>query len=520
MVNLGRTYLTLIMVSGLYAGDDKYFIFSKGTYKVGRKGCDIIVNKDKGVSRVHAEVLVDDMTNLEQINSSPRVRLRDCSKYGTFISKKLGAKEKVHEFPDKEVAVKDGDLVSFGTGNATYRFCFVPFKFLVFGAEPFNENQLQQKLSSIGASMTHAWSPDCTYILVNQFMELTEDLVDPFLAKKHFVLTEWVEVVVGKDICSEIPSCDCYAPTFMLEGVSIKVSDAKSRENSLKQFTFLLEAIHKYKFKDKLLPLLELVGAKVMFAEEFCSHSQRSEEKEDTMSVLVIPFGMTNNFTSSSKLNSVSRLKEKDVICAAFSGHLDPSLIVSAPVVVSSSCSTDETVVADSDVEEVETATSLDKSTAVDASMSFKHESNNHAPAISTNNMITCSKGRGDTVTAIRDQDDKPESGNVDIIYSQRLIVRDTNSPASNMLSYDDRVPNFKRFKKSRTPSGNSFNNLIAYAKNPYKESEYRSELAESAKEEKQRQQLEAMAEEMFNNDKGRKRGVLGSLTSLFARSR
>lgn len=55
------------------------------------------------------------------------------------------------------------------------------------------------------------------------------------------------------------------------------------------------------------------------------------EPEEDTMVVLVIPFGMTNNFTSSCKLSSVSRVKEKDVICAAFSGHLDPSLMVSAP---------------------------------------------------------------------------------------------------------------------------------------------------------------------------------------------
>ncbi|KAG5530175.1 hypothetical protein RHGRI_030522 [Rhododendron griersonianum] len=31
---------------------------------------------------------------------------------------RLGSKEKVHEFPNKESSLKDGDLVSFGTGNA------------------------------------------------------------------------------------------------------------------------------------------------------------------------------------------------------------------------------------------------------------------------------------------------------------------------------------------------------------------------------------------------------------------
>ena len=52
---------------------------------------------------------------------SSKVRIRDCSKYGTFVKKNLGSKEKVHEFPEKETMLKDGDLVSFGTGNATYR---------------------------------------------------------------------------------------------------------------------------------------------------------------------------------------------------------------------------------------------------------------------------------------------------------------------------------------------------------------------------------------------------------------
>ncbi|KAI6685387.1 hypothetical protein NL676_031300 [Syzygium grande] len=56
------------MVWGLFSadslsGEEKYYIFSKGTYKVGRKGCDIVINKDKGVSRIHAEITVAAMTD-------------------------------------------------------------------------------------------------------------------------------------------------------------------------------------------------------------------------------------------------------------------------------------------------------------------------------------------------------------------------------------------------------------------------------------------------------------------------
>lgn len=75
---------------------------------------------------MHAEIIVDAMTSLnpvqnESSNNTSRVRIRDCSKYGTFINKTFGSKEKIHELPNKETTMKDGDLVSFGTGNATYR---------------------------------------------------------------------------------------------------------------------------------------------------------------------------------------------------------------------------------------------------------------------------------------------------------------------------------------------------------------------------------------------------------------
>lgn len=89
-------------------------------------GCDIIINKDKGVSRVHAEIIVDEMICMDHSpkrhsNNSSKVRIRDCSKYGTFINKDLNSKEKVHEFPNKETMLKDGEMVAFGTGNAKYR---------------------------------------------------------------------------------------------------------------------------------------------------------------------------------------------------------------------------------------------------------------------------------------------------------------------------------------------------------------------------------------------------------------
>ncbi|KAI8536652.1 hypothetical protein RHMOL_Rhmol10G0273800 [Rhododendron molle] len=540
----------LLQWGALESGEESYYIFSKGTYKVGRKGCDVIVNKDKGVSRIHAEIVVDEMASLGSLlnkssNISSKVRIRDFSKYGTFIVKNTGSKEKVHECPNKETSLKDGDLVSFGTGNATYRFCSIPLTIFVYCSEPFEANQLlHEKISLTGACTTHSWNPDCTHVLVNQFRPLTEGLVDAFVAKKPFVLKDWIEAFAGKNIGTEIPSCSSYAPSLVLEGVSVKVADPKSRENCLTGYTFVLEQTHKYKFKDKLSSLLAMVGAEVVNVEGFSTNSQGLGDEGDNKVVLVTPPELMDKSVPNCNLSHLSRVKERDLICAAFSGHLDPSIIVAAPVMISSSCSTDETVVADSDVE-AETATSVDLSVAIKPVETTKHETDHAATRLGSDN-ITCSVGRDydttarkdevdklesgnpdisssdqdNTITARRYRIDEPESGNPDIIYSQILVVRDTNLPASDFSSTDNGVPNFKCFKKSRTPSGNSFDNLIPFAKYPYKDSDYGSdEVAVSVKEEKKRKQMEAIAEDLFNNEKGRKRGVAGSLHGIFTRS-
>lgn len=87
----------------------------------------MIITKDKGVSRVHAEIIVNTMNLVNPLPDehsplSPGIHIRDCSKYGTFISKNVGPKKKVHELPNKETALEDGDLVSFGTGTASYKY--------------------------------------------------------------------------------------------------------------------------------------------------------------------------------------------------------------------------------------------------------------------------------------------------------------------------------------------------------------------------------------------------------------
>lgn len=95
-------------------------------------GCDVTIGNDKSVSRIHAEIILDPVESLEHVGNrssyfSSNVRIKDCSKYGTYFERNSSTKEKVRDCPGNETYLKDGDLVSFGTGNATYRYYFVSY---------------------------------------------------------------------------------------------------------------------------------------------------------------------------------------------------------------------------------------------------------------------------------------------------------------------------------------------------------------------------------------------------------
>ncbi|XP_051113463.1 nibrin homolog isoform X2 [Andrographis paniculata] len=538
------------MVWGLFPvdpfpGEDKYYIFKKGTYKVGRKGCDIIVNKDKGVSRVHAEIIVDEMIcmdNLQkrQLNNFSKVRIRDCSKYGTFINQNAGSKEKVHEFPDKETMLKSGDLVSFGTGNAIYRFSFVP---LLFCVPSCGMNQLEQKFSLIGAHATQTWTSKCTHLVIEDSVLINNEVIDAIVARKPVVGYSWIELIAEKTICTEMPSLLLHSPAVIVDGVTIKVTDSQSREQCLKGYTFLLQPIEKYKFNIKFPELLKVCGANVVETQDQCR-----QNPGDNL-VYVMPSGSEglNN------VNNLPKVKEMELIAAVISGHLDPAIVASAPVLVTSSCSTDETVVADSDVE-LETATSIPAPNVIEHADTECHrkmeihkiqssendsvaESEVHIvesdcealkatalerpklsppnrvlsnlddpsliAAASDNDSKTWSRGQNEEIMLRKDRENLSESENLDIIYSEELIVRASYLPQSVHSSSSAASVNFKCFRKRNLPSGNSFSNLIPFSKYPYEESDYGNEsVAESVKEEKKRKQMEAIAEDLFNNEK------------------
>ncbi|KAJ4838552.1 hypothetical protein Tsubulata_024636 [Turnera subulata] len=236
--------------------------------------CDVIVTKDKGVSRIHAYIVVDDMSSWSSRQTSSylhsRVQIRDCSKYGTFINKNTVSKE-----------LKTGTWF-----------------------------HLELVVLHTGAHITYHFSEECTHVLVDDFMPVGEAVIDAVVAKKPIVLWSWVELIAEQGIGKEIPSWSSYMPTLTFEGVPVKIGDLTTRAKCLEGYTCLLQSIDEYKFRSTLQSLLEVGGAKILFIEELCSSGQGLGYGESSRLLGVIPSGSGDKFGCFSKVGSLYRVNE------------------------------------------------------------------------------------------------------------------------------------------------------------------------------------------------------------------
>ncbi|URE07232.1 FHA [Musa troglodytarum] len=563
-------------------GAQKYYIFSIGTYKIGRKVrsrnyvgsnssnanfafkkaqnrplfaidaplhlyCDVVVQTDTSISRVHAEIVLDKMISQDPSGSMissgfSGVHIIDRSKFGTVVNKELGV-EATRLKKNEEAMLKDGNFVTFGTGCATFRLSYVPF--VIFSGSvntsPLNP-MIQATILAIGAYLTSSWSPECTHVLVEKSSPLSIELIQAVLARKPIILGDWFKMLAEKSICTEIPSCTSYVPDLVLDGTLVKVVEPMFREKIFEGYTFVLGSLNMYKFKGMFQSLLELVGAKCLSAGEFSSNSQTSTDGENNQLILVVPAESTGEFNHLRELSSLVRVIDVKLVAAVLSGNLDLSIFEQPSYVVSSSHSTDETIVAASDVE-MDTATSdhADATAKPQLAINSEYEDvvkrrledgkgarrcENRENDIGSSAIASYGKvsdSRNEDVGLITRTEKGDESvdrhENSDIIYSQDLIVRNISTTYSQRSTTDE-VFNFKCFRKAETVSGNSFKDLIPFSKDPYNESDFGSNgTLEYMKEEKKRKQIEAIAEDLFNNDKVRKRAAAGtSLYSLFNR--
>ena len=90
--------------------------------------CEVFVDNDKSISRKHAVITVDDLSNIKQalIQFSddpiikPKLSVEDFSKYGTFVVKGTGSPEKLTTNTKTDL---DGNWrIRFGVYQSIYMY--------------------------------------------------------------------------------------------------------------------------------------------------------------------------------------------------------------------------------------------------------------------------------------------------------------------------------------------------------------------------------------------------------------
>ncbi|XP_057842424.2 nibrin homolog isoform X1 [Cryptomeria japonica] len=579
------------------SGATRCYFTSNGIYTVGRKGCAVTILTDKTISRVHAEIIVEAASpynNLQGFTDipPPEIRLKDVSKFGTFVNKEVGSKP-VFSLPNKETVLNNGDLITFGTTNTIFRLSFIPFLFCITAIEDLDlKHRVHNTVSSIGAYSIEKWKSNCTHLIVEDSSPITNDVLDAVVAKKPIVVCNWIQDMMGQaSSLSEIPNCSSFGPTLMLKqgpvSIPVKIVDSKFRETCLSGFTFMVGPSDSYHYKERLKLLLEVCGATVIPVAKKNESIQKADipvERE----FLVFPAEDAKKNSGLgpdqfSYMKKIPRLDEYKVIEIVLSGEFNASSF-KPPLSPVSSSRTEETVdVADSE-DEVEVTTSHQFSKVIESRWSSLKRYGTDISPISgerqilsdadetrrfksvpevnstqlfltrslgessvnqtvmqfrtvtgdkeflsagrktveivnqkTKELANNSEAREETTMHIKREErdvstDKQDFQKPDIIYDKNLIVRKDGECRNEKITLKADIPNFKCFRKKNAVSGNSFNDLIPFARDPYKESDYAREMAEYIREEKMRKEAEALAEDLFNADRvKRQRGTTGT---------
>lgn len=95
--------------------------------------CYITIQIDKSISRLHAQLITEEARasrkDVHDVADIPRMPLKvqDLSKFGTFVNKLPDSKPVASSGPDKEAPLNDGDVVTFGTLQTSFRYLWISF---------------------------------------------------------------------------------------------------------------------------------------------------------------------------------------------------------------------------------------------------------------------------------------------------------------------------------------------------------------------------------------------------------
>ncbi|CAF1115939.1 unnamed protein product, partial [Didymodactylos carnosus] len=179
------------------------FICNK-KYTLGRKNCDILIECNAAVSRLHCEIELqysEDQT--VDINKLPSVTVTDKSKAGTFINGK--------KIVDKQI-LHNEDKIQFGTAE-TWTLRYNPLLVCTSSVGADVTKKLKERLVQLGGHLIEQWKKEMNYLVMDT-VKATPKALSSLICQQPIVLVTYFDDYVDsvKKGASTLPNPNDYVP--------------------------------------------------------------------------------------------------------------------------------------------------------------------------------------------------------------------------------------------------------------------------------------------------------------------
>lgn len=174
---------------------------------IGRSAeCDMLLLKDKAISRKHVEIHIED-------NSLFAVDL-DSKFFSYLVSGDRQTAVEHQLIPHEKTKVKSGDILLFGVLKKRVKLIYRSFLFTSTRLEPNDKEQLKALCTAIGAKCTDRGN-DWTHVFANKF-SATIKILTAIVFKKSLVTVDWLTSFADSTRCrgtsATIPPTTDYFP--------------------------------------------------------------------------------------------------------------------------------------------------------------------------------------------------------------------------------------------------------------------------------------------------------------------
>ncbi|KAI5058177.1 hypothetical protein GOP47_0026347 [Adiantum capillus-veneris] len=359
-------------------GVSKYYLTSAGTYKIGRKDCAIIIQTDKTVSRLHAEIRVDPVNNgngpsVVKTGCKPRIVLRDLSKFGSFVNRSASSKP-VFSLPNKEKELHEGDIVTFGTDSSSFRLEYFSFRpYIAALADESRRQDIASLVASAGGYIVDNWCSECTHLIVEDGSNVHGTVIQAVADKRPVIGLGWIEALSARSsLSSEFVSCSRFTPNLQwkIDGDAkyLKVIEPDTRSVAFQGFVFYIGSIYLYNNKDILQLLVEASGGSVCAITEVSRSRVPRSPQQKSNEILILPAlePKLQRWMSPEEVKSIAhmqRTSEEKFVAAVLTGEFKEEYYEESAS-PTASASSDETVEASNSAsheEEISSANQADK---------------------------------------------------------------------------------------------------------------------------------------------------------------